>query len=214
MINITPQEKSKYVIHLVDILYQIKNPVILDEYIKVASFKLDVSQNIIKTQVINKQSEEFGILQVQNEPNIRTYNENPYDAMEENLCRLVFSAHDEVKINYVKSKLNEYEPKSKILTALKVQLNETNNVDEVAKKLFLEFYNEQEMQNQISDIIFFSHEFDALDTETYFKAVNEGLERIKKLKEETKKDELRKILKDNTISQQEKLQILQTISQN
>ena len=41
------------------LLYQIKNPVILDEYIKVASFKLDVSQNNLKTQILNKQSDEF-----------------------------------------------------------------------------------------------------------------------------------------------------------
>ena len=212
--KLTPQEKSQYVIHLVDILYQIKNPVILDEYIKVASFKLDVSQNIIKTQVLNKQSEEFGLLQVQNEPKIKITNENPLDAMEENLCRLIFSAHDEVKINYIKDRLKDYRPKSKILAAIENQLNEVNDVDQIAKKLFLEFYNEQEIQNQISDNIFSSHEFDNLNIENYFKAVNEGFERIEKLQQESKKDELRKMLKDNTISQQEKLKILQTISQN
>ena len=212
--ELTPQEKSKYVIHLVDILYQIKNPVILDEYIKVASFKLDVSQTIIKTQVANKQNEVFGILQVQNEPQIRINNENPHDGMEENLCKLVFSAHNEVKLNYIKNRLKGYCATSKVLAAIENQLNKVNNVNELAKKLFLEFYNEQEMQNKISDNIFSSHEFDNMDTESYFKAVDESFARLSKFREETKKDKLRKMLKDNNVSQQEKLEILQSISKN
>ena len=40
--ELSPQEKSNLVIQIADILHQIKNPVILDDYIKVASFKLDV----------------------------------------------------------------------------------------------------------------------------------------------------------------------------
>ncbi|MBR2069529.1 MAG: DNA primase [Candidatus Gastranaerophilales bacterium] len=212
--KLTPQEKSKYVIHLVDILYQIKNPVILDEYIKVASFKLDVSQTILKTQIMNKQSEVFGIMQVQNEPQIKRNNENPYEAMEENLVKLVFSAHDEAKLYYIKDKLKEYSSISKILCSIEKQLNEVNNIDELAKKLFLEFYNEQEIQNKISDNIFSSHEFDNLSLEDYCKAVDETLLRLYKLQEESKKDELRKMLRDDAISQQEKLQILQSISKN
>ena len=211
--KLSPQEKSKYVLHIVDILYQIKNPVILDEYIKVASFKLDVSQNIIKNQIIDKQNEVFGILQVQNEPQIKK-NNNPHEAMEENLIKLVFASHDETKIEYIKKQLKNYEATSEILISIEKQLNEINNVNELAKKLFLEFYNKQEMQNKISDNIFSSHEFDNLTSENYFKAVDESIFRLKKMQEEEKKEELRKILKDNTKSQQEKLQILQTISKN
>ena len=210
--ELTPQEKSQYVIRIVDILYQIKNPVILDEYIKVASFKLGVSQTIIKTQVMNKQSEIFGILQVQQEPQIRRSNDNPHEAMEENLVKLVFCAHEDDKLNYIKNKLKDYLPTSKILNSIKKQLDEINNVDELAKKLFLEFYNEQEIQNKISDNIFSSHEFNNLSLENYCKAVDESILRLEKLQEESKKNELKKLLKDNTISQQEKLQILQNIS--
>ncbi len=210
--DLTPQEKSKYVIHLVDILYQIKNPVILDEYIKVASFKLDVSQTIIKTQVLNKQSELFETSQVEQKVQVKRNNDNPLDAFEENLCKLVFSAHNEAKFNYIKDKLKDYEATSKILITIENKLNEVNNIDELAKKLFLEFYNEQETENKISDNIFSSHELDNMNLENYFKAVDESFARLRAFREETKKDELRKILKDNNISEQEKLEILQTIS--
>ena len=88
-----------------------------------------------------------------------------------------------------------------------------NNVDELAKKLFLGFYNEQHIQKKISDNIFSSHEFNNLNTEDYKKAVDETLTRLNKLKIQYKKDELKKMLKDNTLTAEEKLQISTKIFQ-
>ena len=210
--TLTPQEKSSYVVHLVDILYQIKNPVILDEYIKVASFKIGVSQNIIKNQIINKQNELFGVQEAQDEPLIKNTNDNPFEAMEENQIRLVFAANDSTKLNYIKEKFNSYNPRSKTLQAIKSKINTISDVDELAKKLFFEFYNEQEMQRKISDNIFGSHEFDNLNFENYTKAVDETFFRLDKIESESKKEKLKILLKDEQISQEEKMQILQDIS--
>ena len=210
--KLSPQEKSRYVIHLVDILYQIKNPVILDEYIKVASFKLGVSQNILKTQIMNKQSEVFGLVEANRELDTKRNNDDPFGAMEENQIKLLFSANNQSKLDYIKEKLKNYNSQSEILCVIKEKINEINNVEELAKKLFFEFYNEQEIKRKISDNIFSSHEFDNLTLEDYIKAVDETFFRLNKLKEESKKEELRKLLKDEQISQEEKLKILQTIS--
>ena len=106
--------KSNFVIQIADILYQIKNPVILDDYIKVASFKLDVSQNNLKTQIINKQSDDFAILKAEDEnhlnlrKNASKDSENQHDLMEENLIKLAFSANDSEKQNYFREKINGY----------------------------------------------------------------------------------------------------------
>ena len=69
-------------------------------------------------------------------------------------------------------------------------------------------------ENKISDNIFYSHEFDNLLLDDYIKAVDETLLRLNELKEKSKKEELRKILRSENISQQEKLQILQNMSKN
>jgi len=109
--QLSPQEKSQYVIQIADILYQIKNPVILDEYIKVASFKLDVSINNLKTQIQNRQNQEFEALEVKdnNHLNLRkNTNDNQYDLMEENLIKLAFSANNSEKQNYFKMKIADY----------------------------------------------------------------------------------------------------------
>lgn len=214
--KLTPQEKSQYVIQIADILCQIKNPVILDDYIKVASFKLDVSQSILKTQIQNKQSEEFGILKIEDNnfmsaKKIAQNSDNQYELMEENLIRLAFAANEQEKQNYFKQKSAQYkcfnEDNGKILDSIDKKITEVNNVDELAKKLFLGFYNEQHIQKKISDNIFSSHEFNNLSQDDYKKAVDETLSRLNMLQVQHKKNELKKMLKDDTLSAEEKLRI-------
>ena len=221
--KLSPQEKSKYVHQTVEILYQIKNSVILDDYIKVASFKLDVSETIIKTQIQQRQSEEFGVLKIENDvmtsPS-RASSKNSsdrYELMEENLIKLAFAANDNDKRSYFREKLSTYnfsdDENSKILDSIDKKMYEVNNVDELAKKLFLGFYNEQNIQKKISDNIFSSHEFNNLSQEDYKKAVDETFTRLNTLKKQNKREQLKKMLKDDTLSAEEKLKISTTIFQ-
>ena len=212
--KITPQEKSSLVIQIADILSEIKNPVISDDYIKVASFKLGVSEEILKTQVKNKQQDEFLILKVENElplninKIIQKDTQNQLESMEENLIKLGFSANDYEKQSYFREKIKNIklnnEANSRVLQSIDKKIDEVNNVDELAKKVFFEFYSEQEIQKKISDNIFSSHEFDNLTQENYKKAIDETLTRLNKLKHQYKKDELKRLLKDDSLSQEEK----------
>ncbi len=212
--KITPQEKSSLVIQIADILSEIKNPVISDDYIKVASFKLGVSEEILKAQVKNKQQDEFLILKVENElplninKIIQKDTQNQLESMEENLIKLGFSANDYEKQSYFREKIKNIklnnEANSRVLQSIDKKIDEVNNVDELAKKVFFEFYSEQEIQKKISDNIFSSHEFDNLTQENYKKAIDETLTRLNKLKHQYKKDELKRLLKDDSLSQEEK----------
>ena len=221
--NLTPQEKSHLVIQIADILYQIKNPIILDDYIKAAAFKLNVAESILKTQILNKQTEEFGILKIENENPInklRPLNRdttNLYELMEENLIKLAFAANTEDKKNYLQEKLSGYNSQdkenSKILESIDKKFLEVNNVDELAKKLFLGFYNEQHIQKKISDNIFSSHEFNNLTQDNFKQAVDETFERLENLKQQYRKNELKRMLKDNNLTPEEKLEISTKIFQ-
>ena len=212
--KITPQEKSSLVIQIADILSEIKNPVISDDYIKVASFKLGVSEEILKAQVKNKQQDEFLILKVENElplninKIIQKDTQNQLELMEENLIKLGFSANDYEKQSYFREKIKNIklnnEANSRVLQSIDKKIDEVDNVDELAKKVFFEFYSEQEIQKKISDNIFSSHEFDNLTQENYKKAIDETLTRLNKLKHQYKKDELKRLLKDDSLSQEEK----------
>ena len=219
--KLTPQEKSEYVIHIAEILSQIKNPVILDDYIKVAAYKLDVSIDVLKKQVQNKQFEAQDVLTAQDNTLIshalKRDIEGQYELMEENLIRLTFAANAPEKFNYIKQKLQGYdsfdEDNAKIIAALEKNFDEVNNIDEIAKKLFLEFYNEQEIQKKISNNIFASHEFNNLSHTDYEQAVMETFSRLDKMKLQIKKEELKKMLKDENVSEEEKIKISAKIFQ-
>ena len=221
--KLTPQEKNDYVNQIVEILYQIKNLVILDDYIKTASYKLEVSENILKTQILNKQNEEFGILKIENDDFensrklIQKDSKSQIELMEENIIKLTFSANDNEKKKYIEDRISTYtsndETISKILSSIEKTLQTVNNVDELAKKLFLEFYNNNEIQKKISDDIFTSQEFNNLTFEDYKKAIDETFMRLDNIKMQIKKEKLKKMLKDENISQEEKLKISQQIFQ-
>ncbi len=221
--KLTPQEKNQYVNQIVEILYQIKNLVILDDYIKTASYKLEVSENILKTQISNKQNEEFGILKIENDDFensrklIQKDSKTQIELMEENIIKLTFSANDNEKKNYIEERIKTYtsddKTTSKILSSIEKTLQTVNNVDELAKKLFLEFYNNNEIQKKISDDIFTSQEFNNLTFEDYKKAIDETFMRLDNIKMQIKKEKLKKMLKDENISQEEKLKISQQIFQ-
>ena len=215
--KLSAQDKSKYVVQIADILYQIKNPVILDDYIKVASYKLDVSQINLKTQIQNKQNQEFDALEVEDENHLslrkvtQINSDNQYELMEENLLKLAFAADINDKQNYFREKTKDYkcqnEDNARILESIDKYFHEVNNVDELAKKLFLEFYNVQNVQKKISENIFSSHEFNNLSLEDYKKAINETISRLNQINEQKEKEELKKMLKDENLSAEEKLQI-------
>ena len=215
--KLSAQDKSKYVVQIADILYQIKNPVILDDYIKVASYKLDVSQINLKTQIQNKQNQEFDALEVEDENHLslrkvtQINSDNQYELMEENLLKLAFAADINDKQNYFREKTKDYkcqnEDNARILESIDKYFHEVNNIDELAKKLFLEFYNVQNVQKKISDNIFSSHEFNNLSLEDYKKAIDETISRLNQINEQKEKEELKKMLKDENLSAEEKLQI-------
>lgn len=221
--KLTPQEKSSYVNQIVEILYQIKNLVILDDYIKTAAYKLGVSENILKTQILNRQNEEFGILRIENDDFansrklIQKDSHTQLELMEENIIKLAFSANDNEKKDYIEKCISGYSAESKttstILSSIEKTLQSVNNVDELAKKVFLEFYNNEDIQKKISDDIFTSHEFNNLTFEDYKKATDETFMRLSNIKMQNKKEELKKMLKDENISQEEKMKISQQIFQ-
>ncbi len=221
--KLSPQEKSVYVNQIVEILYQIKNLVILDDYIKTAAYKLEVSENILKTQIINRQNEEFGILKIENDDFsnsrklIQRDSKTQFELMEENIIKLALCANEKEKKEYIENRLSDYssdnKTTSKILSSIEKTLHSVNNVDELAKKLFLEFYNNEEIQKKISDDIFTSHEFNNLSFEDYKMAIDETFMRLNNIRMQNKKEELKKMLKDENLSQEEKIKISQQIFQ-
>ncbi len=218
--DITPQEKSEVVQQIADILSEIQNPVILSDYIRNTSYKINIDEEILKNQVQKAKRKamlpqgEVDISQnVQKTSNRAAKDLNTrYTLMENNLIKLAFVANTPEKRNFYSHAISTYKPKNeanlKIITSIDNALREVNNIDELAKKLFCEFYNSTDIQQKLSDEIFSSTEYENLNYENYIQAVNETFERLNNIDNKLKKHELRQKIKDKSLSEDEKLKIL------
>ena len=217
--DITPQEKSEKVQQIADILSEIQNPVILSDYTRNTSYKLNIEEEILKNQVQKAKyknsmpDEEYSSNPVQKTPNRQAKDLNTrYTLMENNLIKLAFVANTPEKRNFYSHAISAYKAKDeanfKIITSIDNALREVNNIDELAKKLFCEFYNSTDIQQKLSDEIFSSAEYENLDYENYIQAVNETFERLNNINNRLKKHELRQKIKDKSLSEDEKLKIL------
>ena len=214
----TPQQKSEIVQQIADILSEIQNPVILSDYIKNTSFKLNLDEEILKTQVQKSKYKNSSFENQENEPQITISRhaskdlKTRYTLMENNLIKLAFVANTPEKRNFYAHAISAYKPHDEanlaIIASIDKTLGEVNNVDELAKKLFCEFYNNTTIQQKLSDEIFSSTEYENLDYENYIQAVNEIFERLNSIKNKLEKHELRQKIKDKSLSEDEKLKIL------
>ena len=214
----TPQQKSITVQQIADILSEIQNPVILSEYIKNISFKINLDEEILKTQIEkskykNESFEEFEVATPKTQPKYPSKDLNTrYNLMENNLIKLAFVANTPEKKNFYIHAISTYKAHSEancaIIAAIDKALGEINNIDELAKKVFCEFYNNKDMQKKLSDEIFASAQYENLDYENYIQAVNEIFERLNSISEKLRNYELKQKIKDSTLSESEKRELL------
>ena len=214
----TPQQKSEIVQQIADILSEIQNPVILSDYIKNTSFKLNLDEEILKTQVQKSMYKNNSLGEQQNKEQsflLRFASKDlktKYTLMENNLIKLAFAANTPEKRNFYLHAINSYkvhdEDNQTIITSIDKALGEVNNIDELAKKLFCEFYNNTTIQKKLSDEIFSSTQYENLNYENYIQAVNEIFERLSNISSRLEKNELRQKIKDKSLSESEKLELL------
>ncbi len=214
----TPQQKSEIVQQIAEILSEIQNPVILSDYIRNTAFKLNLDEEILKsliqkTKYKNDSFEENNNIQQsfisrQASKDLKTR----YTLMENNLIKLAFVANTPEKRSFYLNAIRTYKPhdqiNSTIISSIDKAFGEVNNIDELAKKLFCEFYNNTDIQQKLSDEIFSSTEYENLDYENYIQAVNEIFERLNSISNKLEKNELRQKIKDKSLSEDEKLKIL------
>ena len=225
----TPQEKSALVVQIAEILKEIKNSVILADYIKDASFKLKVEENILKRQVQSAQSRQDYHYEAQE--NVTNYEDEigikgeikgintsakaQYARMEANLVKLALVANTPEKKAYYEQLIKVYEPQNelnaKIIHTIDKSLCGVNNVGELAKKIFLEFCSDRIAQKELTDLIYSASEFERMKYEDYTQALHETFDRLDNIKKEIIKEEIRSKYKNSQISEEEKIEISKEI---
>ena len=221
--DMTAQEKSELVQQIVYILQEIKNPIILADYIKNISFKLNIDETVIKRQVEACQVQSDDLYQnVTIEPSkvlfkkIAKNNLNArYERMETNLIKLALQANTPEKKVYFVQAVEGYKPKHeanfRILEDIDKTITEADNVESIAKKVLSKFYNDNSMQSYVTEIIFSSAEFEKLNYNDYAQSVRETFSRLQQLDRMNKREELRQKNRQKNISEEDKITISKEI---
>lgn len=218
--NPSPQEKSVFVVQIADILKEIKNSVILADYIKNTSFKLKIEENILKKQVDLLQNQNFEdyVTNYEAKTEIKGLNNSAnarYERMEANLVKLGLVANTPEKRVYFKQSITAYKPtnstNSKIVTTVDKLLCKVNNVSDLAKKILLEFCSDNAIQKEVTDLIYSSNEYEKLSYEDYTQALCETFERLNNIKKQITKENIRAKYTSVNISEEEKIKISKEI---
>jgi len=208
--NASAQEKSKLVNNIAQLLTGIKDPVILSEYYTNLASKMSVNEKALRDQVNLLQRNLVTNYEVTNtvikmkQKSAKSGWGERFSNMETNLVKLAFVADTSEKRVYYRQSIEGYKPKdeqvSKVLAAIDKLVCAVNNVDELAKKLFLEFYQDSETHKYITDQLYSSNEFENLNYENYIQAVEEIFQRLNNLEERRAKDAIRCKYRNSDIS--------------
>ena len=216
--DMSPQEKSILVQQIADILKEIQNPVILADYVRVVSFKIDVDELILKKEV-NKLQENL-IPYGDNVIPYRTKSrhnsiEDRIETMEKKLLELGMCANTQEKVSSYLEFTKDYEPKSPECASIFKEIKEmlTNNIDfeNIAKKLLLKFYNDIGIQKQISDLIFKSSEYENISSTDFSCSLAEIFNRLKRLNVKMEVERLKERYNDESLTEDEKIQLSRQI---
>ena len=90
-------------------------------------------------------------------------------------------------------------------------ISESDNVESIAKNLFSKFYNDNDIQKYLSELIFSSAEFEKLSYNDYISSVQETFARLNNLDIMHKKEELRQKNRQKDISEEDKIIISKEI---
>jgi len=208
--NASAQEKSKLVNDIAQLLTGIKDPVILSEYYTNLASKMNVNEKALRDQVnllqrnlVTNYEVSNTVIKMKQKPAKSGWGER-FSNMETNLVKLAFVADTSEKRVYYRQSIEGYKPKdeqvSKVLAAIDKLVCAVNNVDELAKKLFLEFYQDSETHKYITDQLYSSNEFENLNYENYIQAVEEIFQRLNNLEERRAKDAIRRKYRNSDIS--------------
>ncbi|MBE7706051.1 MAG: DNA primase [Cyanobacteria bacterium SIG30] len=219
--NITAQEKSILVQQMVEILSEIENEVILSDYVRNIAYKLNVDEKIIKKQIDKFKIEKEALIVKKNEvenkvaKTIKNTAQDRYFNMENNLIKLALSADTVEKRVYFEQSIKgltlENEINKAILSNIDKMLTKVNNVNELAKKLFAQFCNDDKVQKHLTDLTYSSDEFADLSYEDFTQALKEVFDRLKNLKIMLDKNEIRAKYKNNNTTEEEQIRISKEI---
>lgn len=179
----TPTDKSNAVKEIIPILLDVKNKIIRSEYIKMISSGLDIDEKSLLSEVEKADKDEGFGLSVQK--SFVTKSSNLLEKTQKNILSLYLVNVNPVALHNMSSYFEgiEFEGKLKIVKDTIDKLScKVDNVKELTEKLYVEFADNEEIKNEITDLICLSEAYENLDIKDFQAIIFESITKYQKLK--------------------------------
>ena len=199
--GMSPVEKSAIVKEVLPYLLEIGNNIVRDEYVKIVSSRLDITENSLQKELLNSSGKGLNNTysqkpkpQTQLAPIVKK-SLNISEKAQKNLLSMYLINESSYNIQTLSSILKEVEYTNDTLIIVKDTIDKlvgrVNNVKELIETLYTEFAEDYEVKDIITDLIYLSDSFKNLSDKDFKIAINENIETIKSFKEKELKSHLR-----------------------
>lgn len=152
----SPQDKIHVTKELIPILSEIKNSIILDEYIRLVAERLEINESSLSIEV--KKSLQKSTRPRSGFPLILNKKSEKYVLAQKNLLSLYFINSEKHSISCINSYLKEvnFTDSNYLLIKKEIEkiINETTDIEAINKELFTRFADNEEAKQILVDIIF------------------------------------------------------------
>ena len=180
--NLSPNEKLDAVNKIMPILSEIRNDIILNEYLKIISSRIDIEENALKKQLKIVTSTALQPFKKE-KPNIKK-RINPSEKAQKNLLSMYLTNVDENDIRTLNEKITNVEFSDEKLRYIKNTIdklvNTVNNELDLAKSLYITFAEDNDFKDIITDLIYISDSFKNLSRTDFCAVIDENIKTIKK----------------------------------
>ena len=179
--NMTPQEKTTIVKQLIKVLSEINNEIILYEYIKISAKTLDIKEESLYKELKNDTVyEEVNYEEMQRNvkktPNIEK-------KAQKNLLSVFIMDENVLTLNELSVIMKDVNFSDEILKQIKNTIDKlackVNNVSELQERLYIEYAQNNEIKNILSDLVYLSESYKELSEKDLLGIIYENINKIK-----------------------------------
>jgi len=191
----TPTEKLKLVKEIIPILSEIKNKIILTEYVKMVASTLNIDENAMMSEV--NQVTSNAPTPYSNIKPIVTKTSNILDKAQLNLLSLYIVYESHFSFSEIKKMTDKVNFSNERLIIVKDTIDKliftVNNVKALIEGLYTHFAQDEETKAIITDLISISETFNKLSKKDFKSIIDENISKIEDFRIESEKAELRNL---------------------
>ena len=205
----TPQEKSELVKEILPILNEVQNPIIQSEYVKIVSATLNIDEKALQKEVRKADNTDF--LTPELTPSNVTISSSIEEIAQKNLLSLYLINSSPFSLGQISEKIKSVNFTNKTLIIVKDTIDKltktVNNVSELTDMLYVEFVNDTQMQELITDLICISDSFTDLKENEFDFVIQENIEKLESCKFYEEQKQLKQLYEQANDDETEALKV-------